>query len=69
MLEGGYRIQGGVVSAFGRSVQSHLRALFRENKEVGTVAGARHVIECTLNPRLLSQMGLMDGARHVTKRS
>jgi acetoin utilization deacetylase AcuC-like enzyme len=26
-LEGGYRIQGGVVSAFARSVASHVRAL------------------------------------------
>ncbi|CAN0326945.1 unnamed protein product, partial [Discosporangium mesarthrocarpum] len=27
VLEGGYRIQGGVVSAFGRSVAGHVRAL------------------------------------------
>lgn len=26
-LEGGYRIQGGIVSAFARSVASHVRAL------------------------------------------
>ena len=33
VLEGGYRIQGGVVSAFGRSVAAHLRVMFRENHE------------------------------------
>lgn len=27
VLEGGYRIQGGIVSAFGRSVAGHVRAL------------------------------------------
>ena len=27
MLEGGYRINGGIVSAFGRSVAGHVRAL------------------------------------------
>lgn len=31
-LEGGYRIQGGVVSAFARSVAAHVRALSASNK-------------------------------------
>ena len=33
VLEGGYRIQGGPVSAFGRSVAAHVRALFQPNAE------------------------------------
>ena len=33
VLEGGYRIQGGPVSAFGRSVASHVRTLFAPNSE------------------------------------
>lgn len=33
VLEGGYRVQGGVVSAFSRSVAAHVRALQRPNKE------------------------------------
>lgn len=34
-LEGGYRIQGGVVSAFARSVAAHVRALHEFNGQVG----------------------------------
>ena len=34
-LEGGYRIQGGVVSAFSRSVAAHVRALQEDNCQVG----------------------------------
>jgi hypothetical protein len=34
-LEGGYRIQGGVVSAFSRSVAAHVRALKEDNHQVG----------------------------------
>jgi len=33
VLEGGYRIQGGPVSAFGRSVAAHVRTLFQPNSE------------------------------------
>jgi len=33
VLEGGYRIQGGPVSAFGRSVAAHVRTLFQPNAE------------------------------------
>lgn len=33
-LEGGYRIQGGVVSAFSRSVAAHVRALSEHNAQV-----------------------------------
>ena len=33
-LEGGYRIQGGVVSAFARSVAAHVRALSEVNNQV-----------------------------------
>ena len=33
-LEGGYRIQGGIVSAFARSVAAHVRAISAHNKGV-----------------------------------
>lgn len=33
-LEGGYRIQGGIVSAFSRSVAAHVRALHEFNGQV-----------------------------------
>lgn len=33
-LEGGYRIQGGIVSAFARSVAAHVRALSAPNRAV-----------------------------------
>lgn len=33
-LEGGYRIQGGIVSAFSRSVAAHVRALNEVNTQV-----------------------------------
>ena len=36
-LEGGYRIQGGIVSAFSRSVAAHVRALNEINHQVGFV--------------------------------
>ena len=34
-LEGGYRIQGGIASAFSRSVAAHVRALNEVNNQVG----------------------------------
>lgn len=34
VLEGGYRIQGGVVSAFSRSVAAHVKALQDPNFQV-----------------------------------
>ena len=39
VLEGGYRIQGGIVSAFGRSVAGHVRALVDgcESRQVSIV--------------------------------
>jgi len=37
-LEGGYRIQGGVVSAFSRSVAAHVRALKEDNRQVGVLS-------------------------------
>jgi tRNA U55 pseudouridine synthase TruB len=33
VLEGGYSVKGGVVSALGQSVAAHIRALLRSNKE------------------------------------
>ncbi len=34
VLEGGYRIQGKIVSAFARSVAAHVRALLEPNLQV-----------------------------------
>ena len=34
VLEGGYRIQGGIVSAFARSVAAHVDALKATNQQV-----------------------------------
>ena len=34
-LEGGYRIQGGIVSAFSRSVAAHVKALAEGHNQVG----------------------------------
>ena len=34
VLEGGYRIQGGIVSAFARSVAAHVDALKAPNQQV-----------------------------------
>ena len=36
MLEGGYRIQGGLVSAFARSVAAHVAALKQPHRQVCT---------------------------------
>ena len=55
-------IQGGVVSAFGRSVQSHLRALFRENKEGWSAEASQRELEAELKQRRL-QKEAQDAAR------
>jgi acetoin utilization deacetylase AcuC-like enzyme len=41
-LEGGYRIQGKIVSAFARSVAAHVRALMEPNYQVPTEAYSRY---------------------------
>lgn len=51
VLEGGYRIQGGVVSAFGRSVAAHLRAMFRENKETWSPEACQKELDLELKKR------------------
>ena len=51
VLEGGYRIQGGVVSAFGRSVAAHLRAMFRENKEQWSEEECKKELDVELRKR------------------
>ncbi len=33
VLEGGYNLRGGLVSAFARSVAAHVRALVEDNKQ------------------------------------
>lgn len=38
-LEGGYRVQGGIVSAFSRSVAAHVRALNEVNDQVSSTPG------------------------------
>ena len=55
VLEGGYRIQGGVVSAFGRSVASHLRAMFRENKETWNAEACQKELDHELKQRRLQK--------------
>lgn len=40
-LEGGYRIQGGPVSAFSRSVAAHVRALARPHTQAWSPADAQ----------------------------
>lgn len=49
VLEGGYRIQGGIVSAFGRSVAGHVRALVDgcESRQVSVVDYIFTRISCT----------------------
>ena len=53
VLEGGYRIQGGVVSAFGRSVAAHLRVMFRENKEGWSAEACQKELNYELKQRRL----------------
>jgi hypothetical protein len=55
VLEGGYRIQGGVVSAFGRSVASHLRAMFRENREGWSAEQCQKELDIELKQRRLAK--------------
>ena len=40
-LEGGYRIQGGIVSAFARSVAAHVRALAESHEQCWDPADAQ----------------------------
>ena len=40
-LEGGYRIQGGIVSAFSRSVAAHVRALAEDHDQQWDPADAQ----------------------------
>lgn len=42
VLEGGYRIQGGPVSAFARSVAAHVRALADPHQQSWSETDARH---------------------------
>ena len=71
VLEGGYRIQGGVVSAFGRSVAAHLRVMFRENKEGWSAEANQKELNHELKQRRLhkearggsSRRGARGGAR------
>ena len=55
VLEGGYRIQGGVVSAFGRSVAAHLRVMFRENKEGWSAEACQKELDHELKQRRLQK--------------
>jgi acetoin utilization deacetylase AcuC-like enzyme len=41
VLEGGYNINGGVVSAFARSVEAHVRGLAEPHLQVGTAFQAQ----------------------------
>lgn len=45
VLEGGYRVQGGVASAFARSVAAHLRALARPSAERYDAPGEKQRLE------------------------
>lgn len=51
VLEGGYRIQGGPVSAFGRSVAAHVRALFQPNAEKYDAESSRAELNAELRVR------------------
>jgi hypothetical protein len=51
VLEGGYRIQGGPVSAFGRSVAAHVRALFQPNAEKYDAESSRAEFNAELRVR------------------
>jgi hypothetical protein len=65
VLEGGYRIQGGVVSAFGRSVAAHLRAMFRESKETWSAEACKKELDHELKQRRLHKEAL-EAARAAT---
>jgi len=56
-LEGGYRIQGGIVSAFARSVAAHVRALAEGHDQQWDPADAQ---VCHL-PFLVTHAGLGEG--------
>lgn len=51
VLEGGYRIQGGPISAFGRSVATHVRTLFQPNAEKYDAARAKTEFNAELRVR------------------
>ena len=55
VLEGGYRIQGGVVSAFGRSVAAHLRVMFRDNREGWNTEACQKELDLELKQRRLGK--------------
>ena len=44
VLEGGYRIQGGLVSAFARSVAAHVDALQATNQQVLRMPADQHML-------------------------
>lgn len=51
VLEGGYRIQGGPISAFGRSVAAHVRTLFAPNAEKYDVEASKRELNEELKHR------------------
>ena len=67
VLEGGYRIQGGVVSAFGRSVAAHLRVMFRENHEQWDPEAAKKEQELDLRQRRLQKEARLAAALEAVR--
>ena len=60
-LEGGYRIQGGIVSAFSRSVAAHVRALNELNDQARYSDSSNHM---EINsPTFLSYKVIFEGVR------
>lgn len=61
VLEGGYRIQGGIVSAFGRSVGGHVRALVDgcESRQASCIGGPAKVLKLLLLLLLSALMVLL----------
>lgn len=49
-LEGGYRIQGGIVSAFSRSVAAHVRALSEEHRQCWDPMDSKVLLRLTPPP-------------------
>ena len=67
VLEGGYRIQGGVVSAFGRSVAAHIRVMFRENHEQWNPESVQKEQELDLRQRRLQKEARLAAALEAAR--
>jgi hypothetical protein len=66
VLEGGYRIQGGIVSAFARSVAAHVRALMDPHRQKWSGEDARVSAAALCMPACRAKLKAVDCAAVIS---